>query len=135
LRSALAAAAEKEDVRYHGRGTYICIEGPQFSMRAESELFRSFGVEVIGMTNLPEARLAREAELCYATIALATDYDCWNEAHASVTVDEVVKTLRENVVRAKRVLSRVVPALAAISRACTCGDALKNAVMTSPEAI
>ena len=130
VREGLTRACEEEAVRFHRKGTYICIEGPQFSMRAESELFRGFGVDVIGMTNLPEAKLAREAELCYATVALATDYDCWNEAHATVTVDEVVKTLLENVAKAKRVLARAIPALAAAPRACKCGLALDGAIMT-----
>jgi 5'-methylthioadenosine phosphorylase len=135
VREHLARACEDEAVRFHRKGTYVCIEGPQFSMRAESELFRSFGVDVIGMTNMPEAKLAREAELCYATVALATDYDCWNEEHASVTVDEVVKTLLENVAKAKRVLARAIPALAAETRACRCGSALESAIMTSKDAI
>jgi 5'-methylthioadenosine phosphorylase len=132
---ALVEAAEAEEIPHHRKGTYICIEGPQFSMRAESELFRTFGVDVIGMTNLPEAKLAREAELCYATIALATDYDCWNEEHANVTVEEVIRTLTDNVQKAKRVLARAVPALAAEARTCACGKALESAIMTRPDAI
>jgi 5'-methylthioadenosine phosphorylase len=134
-REALLAAAEEEVVPHHRKGTYICIEGPQFSMRAESELFRSFRVDVIGMTNMPEAKLAREAELCYATIALATDYDCWNTEAGHVTVEEVVKTLLGNVAKAKRVLARAIPVLARAPRDCACKDALKNAIMTDPKAI
>lgn len=135
VREALIESCRLEAIAFHRRGTYVCIEGPQFSMRAESELFRSFKVDVIGMTNLPEARLAREAELCYGTLALATDYDCWNEEHATVTVAEVVKTLAENVAKAKKVLARVIPALADQPRACRCGEALRNAIMTDPKVI
>ncbi len=117
---------------FHKGGTYICIEGPQFSTRAESNFYRSMGVSIIGMTNMPEAKLAREAELCYATLALSTDYDCWREGF--VTVDEVVKVMREGMERAKRVLVRFLE-LVPGERSCPCKDALKNAVITSPEAI
>ncbi len=133
VRRALKAAANEQAIRYHGRGTYICIEGPQFSMRAESLMFRRLRAHVIGMTNLPEARLAREAELCYATIALATDYDSWNEEAGHVTVEEVVRTLKDNVDKAKRVLARAVATLAGEARECACGHALANAIMTDPK--
>jgi 5'-methylthioadenosine phosphorylase len=109
LQQALVAAAEGHGT-YHDGGTYICIEGPQFSTRAESEVYRSWGVDVIGMTNLPEARLAREAEMAYATIALVTDYDCWHEEEASVTVEAVLKILQEEVERAKAVIDSYVRA-------------------------
>ena len=134
-RRALAAAAREEKVPHQDGGTYICIEGPQFSTRAESLTYRGIGVDVIGMTNLPEAKLAREAELCYATIALATDYDCWKEHEEAVTVDAVVRTLRENVSKAKRLLLRAVPALAKAPRACACGRALEGAIMTDPRRV
>jgi 5'-methylthioadenosine phosphorylase len=106
LREALAAAAG--DVPHQNGGTYLCIEGPQFSTRGESLLYRSWGVDVIGMTNMPEARLAREAEMAYATIALATDYDCWHVEEESVSVDAVLEILRRNVEKAKSVIDRYV---------------------------
>ncbi|MEM6368267.1 MAG: S-methyl-5'-thioadenosine phosphorylase [Myxococcota bacterium] len=103
LRQALVRAAEGHGT-FHDGGTYVCIEGPQFSTRAESNIYRSWGVDVVGMTNMPEARLAREAELAYATIALATDYDCWHEEEESVTVESVLQILKEEVERAKNVI-------------------------------
>jgi 5'-methylthioadenosine phosphorylase len=130
LRSMLAAAAREERIPHQDRGTYICIEGPQFSTRAESFSYRALGVDVIGMTNMPEAKLAREAEVCYATVALATDYDCWKEHEEAVSAEAVVKTLRENVARAKRVIARALPALAGARRTCGCGDALASAIMS-----
>ena len=113
----------------HRGGTYICIEGPQFSTRGESQIYRRWGVSVIGMTNMPEAKLAREAELCYATLALATDYDVWHESHAAVTVEAVVANLLKNVATAKVVLKRVIPR---VGKTCGagCGDALASAVIT-----
>ena len=131
----LARAAREEGIVHQVNGVYLCIEGPQFSTRAESELFRSWKVDVIGMTNLPEARLAREAEICYATIALATDYDCWHAAVASVNVEDVVRILAENVAKAKRVIARAVPVLAQEKRDCPCADALDGAILTAPERI
>src|SRR5207245_5263855 len=136
VREALVAAGEAEGVRHHRKGTYICIEGPQFSMRAESELYRSFKVDVIGMTNMPEARLAREAELCYATIALATDYDCWNSGHDAVTVAQVIETMNKNVATAREVIRNAVLDLGRIrERTCACGHALDSAVLTAPARI
>ncbi len=135
LRGALVQAARAEDLRFHPRGTYVCMEGPQFSTRAESLLYRSWAADVVGMTNLPEAKLAREAELCYATIALSTDYDCWHPHAEPVTAEQVIRTLLENVERAKRVLRRTVPAIAAAPRACACGEALRTSIATSPAAI
>jgi 5'-methylthioadenosine phosphorylase len=112
----------------------VCIEGPQFSTRAESHLFRTWpNVSVIGMTNMPEARLAMEAELSYATVAMATDYDCWNEAHDAVSVDQVIETLKNNVVKAKQVITAV--AKDPPSGPCASRDALRFAVMTSRESI
>jgi len=129
----LKAACQAAGATTHAGGTYVCIEGPQFSTRAESELYRTFGVDVIGMTALPEARLAREAELCYATIALATDYDCWREGHEAVTVAQVVETMQHNVATAREVLRHAVLGLGKIARrTCACGQALDSAVMTSP---
>jgi 5'-methylthioadenosine phosphorylase len=117
----------------HARGTYLCIEGPQFSTRAESELYRSWKIDVIGMTAMPEAKLAREAELCYATLALATDYDCWHPAHDAVTVEAVVKTLTANAALAREVVRNAAIGLARIEpRTCACAHALDHAVMTSP---
>ncbi|MFL5735642.1 MAG: S-methyl-5'-thioadenosine phosphorylase [Chloroflexia bacterium] len=132
LRESLAAAARNAGATVHVGGTYICIEGPQFSTRAESIIFRSWGVSVIGMTALPEARLAREAEMCYATLAMATDYDTWHADHDSVTVDLVVRNLQRNVQRAKDTVAALVPTIAS-TRSCTCGDALADSLMTSHE--
>jgi 5'-methylthioadenosine phosphorylase len=133
LAAALAAAAEGTGVSVHRGGTYVCIEGPQFSTRAESRIYRGWGVDVIGMTNMPEAKLAREAELCYATLALVTDYDVWHDTHASVSVETVVQNLMKNVATAKEVLRRVIPALRA-ERTCDCTRSLAAAVITNPAA-
>lgn len=135
LRTALAVAAEGAGARVHRGGTYLCIEGPQFSTKAESRIYRGWGVDVIGMTAIPEAKLAREAELCYATLALATDYDVWHAESEAVTVEMVVANLRRNVASAQEVIRRVVPAIAALPAACGCGQALANAIMTAPERI
>ncbi len=118
----------------HFGGTYICIEGPQFSTRAEAMLYRSWGVDVIGMTNATEAKLAREAEICYATVAMVTDYDCWYEGEEIVTADAVVKTLRDNVDRAKRLVAELVPRIPE-ERDCHCKDALKDAMVTARDRI
>jgi len=117
-------------------GTYLTMEGPQFSTRAESALYRSWGMSVIGMTNMPEAKLAREAELCYATIAMVTDYDCWHPGHGNVTVDEVVAVLMRNAGAAQGLVRAVAPRLADRPVPCPCGcdRALDSAVMTAPEA-
>jgi 5'-methylthioadenosine phosphorylase len=123
-------------VSVHSKGTYLCIEGPQFSTRAESNLYRSWGISVIGMTAMPEAKLAREAELCYATIALATDYDCWHESHESVTVAQVVETMHKNVAAAREVLRNAALGLSRMGpRDCPCAHALDLAVMTAPALI
>jgi len=129
LRGVVAAAARTTDVRLHDGGTYVCIEGPQFSSRAESQVYRSWGVDVIGMTNAQEAKLAREAEICYATMAMVTDYDCWHEEEADVTVEAVVARLHDNAARAQAILARTLDLIPA-SRPCHCSTALRNAILT-----
>ena len=133
LSDVLDKAARATGSRVHRGGTYVCIEGPQFSTRAESRVYRIWGVDVIGMTNMPEAKLAREAELCYATLALATDYDVWHDTHEAVSVEAVVANLLKNVATAKDVLRRVIPAIGA-ERTCECPRLLENAVITNPAA-
>ena len=134
LSSALYQSAKRQKASVHVGGTYVCIEGPQFSTKAESNLYRSWGVDVIGMTNMPEAKLAREAEMCYATIALATDYDCWHESEESVTVEAILRIMRHNVLLAKQVIRDVLEQPLA-PRSCGCASALANAIVTPPEAI
>jgi len=129
-RQALLAAARGLELRVHDRGTYINMEGPQFSTRAESRIYRSWGVDVIGMTNLQEARLAREAEIGYATVAMATDFDCWHEGHDDVTVEAVVATMQSNVQHARELIRAAAPAVAATG-ACACDSALQHAIMTA----
>jgi 5'-methylthioadenosine phosphorylase len=133
LADALEKASRASGATVHRGGTYICIEGPQFSTKAESRIYRGWGVDVIGMTNMPEAKLAREAELCYATLALVTDYDVWHEDHETVSVESVIQNLLRNVATAKDVLRRVIPAVGG-PRTCPCPDLLRNAVITSPAA-
>jgi len=116
----------------HDGGTYVCMEGPQFSTLAESKLYRSWGMDIIGMTNLQEAKLAREAEICYATIALVTDYDCWHPEHDSVTVDMIVANLVANAKTAQRVIAEAVGRLP-YERTCECATALAHAIITRPE--
>ncbi len=130
----LYAAGEKVGATMHRSGTYLCMEGPQFSTKAESRLYRQWGVDVIGMTNMPEAKLAREAELCYATMALATDYDCWHETEEAVTVEAVLNTLQRNVVLAKQILRAVMPAFSDPVE-CPCHRALDHAILTAPNRI
>lgn len=134
LMAALSRAAQGAGASVHRGGTYLCIEGPQFSSRGESFLYRQWGIDVIGMTNLPEAKLAREAELCYATMALVTDYDCWHESEEAVTAEMILTTLRKNVELAKRVIRAALP-VAREPRACRCGTALTRAIVTAPERI
>lgn len=134
LADALAAGAKAENIDAERGGTYICIEGPQFSTRAESEIYRKWGVDVIGMTNIPEAKLAREAGLCYATMAMVTDYDCWHADEEDVTVAGVMETLKENVVHAKTVIAAAVLKIPA-ERTCGCLQAARSAVMTAPESM
>jgi 5'-methylthioadenosine phosphorylase len=118
----------------HKGGTYVCMEGPQFSTVAESELYRSWGMDVIGMTNLQEAKLAREAEICYTTIALVTDYDCWHPDHDSVTVDMIIANLTRNAEMAQRLIAEAVQRVPA-ERGCSCGNALATAIITHADAI
>jgi len=129
LAEAAWEAARSTVARVHRGGTYLCMEGPAFSTRAESRIYRSWGVDVIGMTNMPEARLAREAEICYATVAFATDYDCWHETEADVTIDAVLAVLRSNVENAKRIVKEVARRLP-LPGTCGCGRALENAIVT-----
>ncbi|MCZ6789356.1 MAG: S-methyl-5'-thioadenosine phosphorylase [Chloroflexi bacterium] len=134
LSTILAHAATEEGATVHQGGTYVVMEGPAFSTRAESFLYRSWGASIIGMTALPEAKLAREAEMCYATLACATDYDCWHETEEAVTVEMVVANLLRNVARSKNILQRIMPHLAG-ERACTCGSALESAIITARDSI
>jgi 5'-methylthioadenosine phosphorylase len=125
----LADASAKCGVKVHSRGTYVCIEGPQFSTLAEAHVHRQLRFEVIGMTNVTEAKLAREAELCYATIAMITDYDCWHPEHESVTGAQIIATLNQNADNAQKVLREAVRAMPA-ERTCQCGAALRHALIT-----
>ena len=135
LAAAIGEAGEAEGVPVQRGGTYLVIEGPQFSTRAESELYRHWGMDVIGMTNMPEARLAREAELPYASIAMVTDYDCWHESEASVDVPSVLRVMAENTVKAKALLARLTRDLAAMPRAADPADTvLDTSLITPPEA-
>jgi 5'-methylthioadenosine phosphorylase len=129
LSGKLAGAAAAEGGKVHARGTYLCMEGPQFSTRAESNLYRSWGADVIGMTNLQEAKLAREAEICFSTLALATDYDCWNQAVGDVEIENVLAVLRQNTELAQRTIRRAATRLTD-SRSCSCAIALKDAIIT-----
>ncbi len=126
-----ADAAEKVGARVHRGGTYVNMEGPQFSTLAESKLYRSWGMDVIGMTNLQEAKLAREAEICYATLALVTDYDCWHPDHDSVTVDLIISNLLQNAATAQKTIAEAVERIGG-PRACACKDALATAIITQP---
>jgi 5'-methylthioadenosine phosphorylase len=127
-------AAKTNKIEFHRGGTYVCMEGPQFSTRAESNLYRSWGADVIGMTNLQEAKLAREAEICYATIAMVTDYDCWHQGHDDVTVDQIIAVLHKNAANATELVRAAVAAMP-LERTCACSSALKNAILTQPDAI
>jgi 5'-methylthioadenosine phosphorylase len=135
LGDALEAAARRLELPVTRGGTYLVMEGPQFSTKAESELYRSWGCSVIGMTNMPEAKLAREAELCYATVAMVTDYDCWHPDHDAVTVDMVVKMLFENANRARSLVGEVIPVIGAPRGPCPagCDRALEYAIITAPD--
>jgi 5'-methylthioadenosine phosphorylase len=127
-------SATSVGARAHWGGTYVCMEGPQFSTLAESQLYRAWGMDVIGMTNLQEAKLAREAEICYTTIALVTDYDCWHPEHDQVTVEMIVSNLMRNAETAQRLIADAVGRVPA-ERTCHCAHALATAIITSPEAI
>ncbi len=122
-------AADQTNATVHKGGTYLCMEGPQFSTRAESKVYRTWGVDVIGMTNIPEAKLAREAEICYATLALATDYDCWHETEEDVSIEAVLEIMRTNVETAQRILKLAVTQIPA-ERECGCPKALEHAILT-----
>lgn len=135
LRAALIGAVQQTNQPVADGATLCVMEGPQFSTYAESQWHRRNGWDLIGMTALPEAKLAREAELCYATLALVTDYDCWHGQHDSVSVDAVVSVLQQNVANAQAVISALVPLLAAAERTCSCSHALQHAIMTAPDMI
>ncbi|MEY3210604.1 MAG: methylthioadenosine phosphorylase [Pseudomonadota bacterium] len=135
LRGYLVKAAQNAGAVTHDGGVYVCMEGPQFSTRAESNLYRSWGAHVIGMTNLTEAKLAREAEISYATVAMSTDYDCWHEGHDDVTVEAVVAVIKANVARAKAIIAGVAPMIAAHEGPPPMHQAMKGAIMTAPQAI
>jgi len=134
LSNILFQASLDEGATVHMGGTYICIEGPQFSSRAESDLYRRWGVDVIGMTNMPEAKLAREAEICYSTLALSTDYDCWHEVNEYVSVGDIIKILTQNVTMAKKIIKRAVTMIQT-ERKCNCINALENSIITSHDVI
>ena len=134
LSDRLFAAAGEVGATVHRGGTYVCMEGPAFSTRAESHLYRSFGASIIGMTNLTEAKLAREAEICYGVIALSTDYDCWHDAHADVSVEAIIAIIKANVATAKLIIRAAVAGVAA-RRSCPCASALKYAVISDTSII
>jgi 5'-methylthioadenosine phosphorylase len=134
LRLMTAGCAESVGARVHRGGTYVCMEGPQFSTLAESNLYRSWGAHIIGMTNLQEAKLAREAEICYTTMALVTDYDCWHPDHAAVTVELIIQNLTQNAKTAQQVVASAVEAYSG-RRDCQCGSALATAIITRRDAI
>jgi 5'-methylthioadenosine phosphorylase len=133
LGDVLEQSCQAAEVKVHRGGTYICMEGPAFSTVAESNVYRSWGMDVIGMTNLQEAKLAREAEICYATLALVTDYDCWHPGHDAVTVETVIEYLNKNVRNAQLIMKQAVKSLAPQPRSCKCGSALQNAIFTAPD--
>jgi 5'-methylthioadenosine phosphorylase len=135
LRALLLEAAREAGATTHDGGTYVCMEGPAFSTRAESNLYRSWGCSVVGMTNLPEAKLAREAEISYATLAMATDYDCWHPGHDMVTVDQVIAVLHGNAALARGIVSRVVPKIVAHGGPAPQSNALATAILTPRDAV
>ncbi len=136
LGDALAAAANATGITTIRGGSYLAMEGPQFSSRAESELYRQWGCDVIGMTNMPEAKLAREAEMCYATVAMVTDFDCWHPDHDNVTVETIIKVLTENADKARTLVREIVPRLSSRTETCHdgCQTALDTALITAPNA-
>ncbi|MCM0081588.1 S-methyl-5'-thioadenosine phosphorylase [Geomonas sp. Red32] len=134
LSSVLFDAAGEAGATVHRGGCYVCMEGPAFSTRAESHLYRSFGASIIGMTNLTEAKLAREAELCYGVIALSTDYDCWHEAHDDVSVEAIIAIIKSNVAMAKKIIRCAVQKISG-TRSCACADALKYAIISDTSVI
>jgi len=134
LSSVVAAACEQAGVTTKRGGTYLCMEGPAFSTKAESHVYRSWGMDVIGMTNLQEAKLAREAEICYVTVAMVTDYDCWHEEHGAVTVSDIIANLTKNAENACKVVANAVAAMPE-TRECKCDSALAHALLTDPKAV
>jgi 5'-methylthioadenosine phosphorylase len=134
LSGILQAAAARAGAHVHAGGTYLCIEGPQFSTKAESRIYRQWGVDVIGMTNIPEAKLAREAEMSYATLAFVTDYDCWHETEAAVNVETIVQILQENAVMAQHIIGEALPHIP-VERGSPYREALRGAIITNPAAI
>jgi len=134
LSKLMAEGCREAGARHHVGGTYVCIEGPQFSTYAESQLYRSWGADVVGMTNLQEAKLAREAEICYATLAMVTDYDCWHPEHDAVTAESVMKVVAQNVATARAVLRAVTRRLP-VPRECECEHALRHALLTPAELV
>jgi 5'-methylthioadenosine phosphorylase len=134
LSQVMAEACSEAGAIFHVGGTYVCMEGPQFSTRAESELYRSWGMDIIGMTNLQEAKLAREAEICYATLAMVTDYDCWHPDHDAVTAEQIIGNLGKNAETARAVLRAALRRLP-IPRECECANALRWALVTAPELV
>jgi 5'-methylthioadenosine phosphorylase len=134
LAAALAEACQRAGVTVHTRGTYVCMEGPMFSTKAESHTYRKLAFDVIGMTNLQEAKLAREAEICYATVAMVTDYDCWHPEHDAVTGHQVMEYLARNIENVQKVIREVVPRVPA-TRDCKCGSALAHAIITEAKKI
>lgn len=134
LSELLYNAAIEHGATAHNGGTYLCMEGPAFSTRAESNVYRQWGMDIIGMTNLQEAKLAREAEICYATMAMVTDYDCWHETEEDVTVEAIIANLNQNAALAKKVIQTVVPRIVS-ERNCVCANALKYALITNPAVI
>ncbi len=137
LSAVLVKSAREVGAIVHAGGTYLCIEGPNFSTRAESHIYRSWGIDIIGMTNLPEARLAREAEMCYGTVALATDYDCWHEGHDDVSVEAVIAVIQKNVATAREIIKTAAAMIVQQrqQRNCPCTEALKFAIMTDKSLI
>jgi len=133
LGDVLQESCKATGINVHRNGTYLCMEGPAFSTVAESNVYRSWGMDIIGMTNLQEAKLAREAEMCYATLALVTDYDCWHPGHDAVSVETVIEYLNKNVRSAQMIMREAIKRLAGTERSCKCGSALKNAIFTPPD--
>lgn len=135
VREILLGGSRSAGARAHDGGIYLCMEGPAFSTRAESNLYRAWGVDVIGMTNLQEAKLSREAEICYATLALVTDYDCWHEAEEDVSVEALIENLQANSALAAGVLKAAIRDLPRGARSCSCASALRHAIITPPHAV
>ena len=136
MKKVLLKASHKTKINVIENGIYLAMEGPQFSTLAESNIYRNWGCDVIGMTNMPEAKLAREAEICYATVAMVTDYDCWHPDHETVSVSEIIRVLSENSINAKNLLKNTIPLISQEDEDlnCSCNESLENAIITAPEA-